>query len=298
VVPSLSDSLTGTAKTAYDEARLLYENGDYQGALLKLRGSYDQSKDPRLLWNMAACEKNLRHYSEVMRLIDRYVAEGGPLVTAEDRAAAETLVAAVRGFVTDLVIEVDQPGAAVFVDESPIGTTPISGSVRVDMGMRTIRISKDGFVDFTLRRDLPGGQGSRVVVQLAPVRHEGRLRIVAGPKDAIQVDGKVVGTGLWEGVLPSGPHAVHVTAPGMRPHQTEVMVQDNDLNTVHVTLQSEPKPTAVVVQKHEGGVPPWLWVAGGALVVGAGVGAYFLLSPSDEEEFQTPAQGTWGAIPL
>src|SRR5882724_2714841 len=59
----LSESLTGGAKSDYEAARLLYGDGDHAGALVKFQSAFDQSKEPRLLWNMAACEKNLRHYA-------------------------------------------------------------------------------------------------------------------------------------------------------------------------------------------------------------------------------------------
>src|SRR6187399_1311780 len=62
---SLSDVLTGEAKTHYDIARILYRDGDHAGALAKFRRAYEISHDVRLLWNMAACEKNLRHYVKV-----------------------------------------------------------------------------------------------------------------------------------------------------------------------------------------------------------------------------------------
>ena len=77
----LSESLSGMARAEYAAARILYEDGDYQGALQKLRSAYDSSKDARLLWNMAACEKNLRHYALALGLVERYVSDGGALVT-------------------------------------------------------------------------------------------------------------------------------------------------------------------------------------------------------------------------
>jgi hypothetical protein len=158
-----------------------------------------------------------------------------------------------------------------------------------------IRVTKAGFVEFATTQDLPGGQPAQVTVQLVPEKHEGKLRVLAGPQDVIQVDGKAVGTGLWEGVLPSGTHALYVTARGKRPHQTEVVVQDNDVSTVHVTLQDEQKQTIIV---EKGGVPAWVWVAGGAVLVGGGVGAYFLLKPDGGTQYKSPTEGSWGAMNL
>jgi len=57
--PSLADTLTGPAKDDYMAGRLLFGDHDYGGALVKFQSAYTQSKDARLLFNMAACEKNL-----------------------------------------------------------------------------------------------------------------------------------------------------------------------------------------------------------------------------------------------
>src|SRR5271154_4391087 len=64
----LSQSLTGEAKAAYDAAKLLLGDGDFAGAAIKFRAAYDQAGDARLLWNIAACEKNQRHYARTMAL--------------------------------------------------------------------------------------------------------------------------------------------------------------------------------------------------------------------------------------
>jgi hypothetical protein len=293
--PPLSESLTGMARAEYAAARILYDDGDFQGALTKLKSAHEMSKDPRLLWNMAACEKNLRHYALALGLVERYLSEGGALVSTDDRAAADAFVETIRGFVADLTLEVNEPGAEITIDGQPVGTSPLAGPVKVDMGVHEIRVKKAGFVDFALSQDLPGGRAVGVTATLTVERHEGKLRIVAGPQDAIQVDGKTVGTGLWEGVMPSGTHTVYVSAKGKLSYRTDVVVKDNDVSTVHVNLQSEAKPM-VVVQKE--GVPAWIWITGGVLAAGAGVGAYFLLRPDDEAEYRAPQQGTWGAIDL
>ena len=78
----LTKSLTGEAKAAYDSGRLLFEDGDSPGALAKFSRAYDVSHDARLLWNMASCEKELRHYGRAAALIGRYLQEGGDRISA------------------------------------------------------------------------------------------------------------------------------------------------------------------------------------------------------------------------
>jgi hypothetical protein len=290
---TLSESLKGMAKADYAAAKILYEDGDFQGAIQKLKSSYEASKDARLLWNMAACEKNLRHYAEVARLVDRYLAEGGALVSEQDRADAVALVSTVKSFVTTLTVDVDQAGAVILMDEQPLGKSPLAAPLQVDMGVHKIRVTKAGFVDFTTAPELPGGQPFHVFATMVPERHEGRLRVLAGPSEVIQIDRGVSNVGLWEGTLPSGTHSVYVSAKGKRPHQTDVIVQDNNLTNLHITLEDE---SPLTVQKSS--VPAWVWIAGSAVLVGGGVGAYFLLKPDSATKYQSPTPGTWGAIDI
>ena len=60
------------------------------------------------------------------------------------------------------------------------------------------------------------------VVRLEPERHRGTLRVIADPRDVIQLDGKVVGTGLWEGDVPSGRHSVLISGAMKHPQETDI----------------------------------------------------------------------------
>jgi hypothetical protein len=86
---------------------------------------------------------------------------------------------------------------------------------------------------------------------------------------------------------------VYVSAKGKRPYKTDVVVQDNDLTNLHVALETDARP-----QLEKGGVPTWLWVAGGAVVVGGGIGAYLLLKPDQNTTYQRATPGTWGTIDI
>src|SRR5688572_14149804 len=65
----LGETLTGQAKQDYEAAKLLFTDGDHAGALIKFQAVFDTSKDPRLLWNLAACHKSLRHYASAIGLL-------------------------------------------------------------------------------------------------------------------------------------------------------------------------------------------------------------------------------------
>ncbi len=271
----LSETLTGEALAEYESASLLYRDGDFAGAVTKFNHTYELANDPRLLWNIAVCEKNLRHYAQVHRLVTRYLAEGGALLTAEDRASAEALLSAIQSFVSSLNVSVKPDGADVLVDGKIVGKSPLPEALNIDMGSHVIGAQLEGYVEQKRTIELVGGRGTDVVFELAEVRHIGTLRVVAGPRQEIYVDGKVVGVGQWEGELPSGTHRVRVTAEEKKPFESDVKVTDQQVSSINVSLSD--------VDKQSGG-PLWPWlVGGGALAAGLGVGAFFLFRPQEPE---------------
>lgn len=277
----LSESLTGMAKAEYEAGRILYEESDFAGALVKFRASYEIAKDPRLLWNMAACERGLRRYARVYALVQRYQTEAAGALSTADKQEADSVLAAMKPFVGWLKITVSEPDASVEVDGEAVAKTPLATPVLVDIGTRKLQVTKVGFKPTLLRIEVSGGGELAVDVALEKDVHEGRLVIFAGTQDAIEVDGRVVGVGQFDGSLPSGSHRIRVTARGMRPYQSEVVVADNQRTNVRVVLEPAGVTATPALQRSNN---TWLWIAGGVVAAaGLGVGAYFLFRPDEEE---------------
>lgn len=269
------------ARAEYESAKILYGATDYASAASKFQSAYEISKDPRLLFNIAVCQKNLRKYSKMLATVRRYLEDGKDILSADDVAKANEIVKTVQEFVTELKLNVDEKDAEVYVDNEKVGITPLSGAVYLDVGKRAITVKKKGYVDAVVNREVAGGGTMTVDVQLEKEIHRGKLLVQAGPNDLISLDGKAVGRGKWEGAMPSGGHTLKVTAPGMAAYQSEVVIQDNQTRRVDVTLNTAAVDTTSTI----------LWIAGGAaLLAGAAVGGAFLFQPS-----RTPAiEGNFG----
>ena len=288
----LSETLKGMARAEYEAGKILYADGDFVSAGLKFERAYEESKDARLLWNIAATEKNRRRYARVYSLVERYLKEAGPTLTEADRADAQALLETVKAFIGEVTFDVAPVGAAISVDDVKVGVAPLPGPQRLEMGERKIKVSMPGFVDYAHTENVQGGSAMKVEVRLEAVVHEGRLRIVAAAGDSIRIDGRLVGLGEWEGKLSSGIHSVQVSADGKRPYQSDVGVSDNQLSSLRVTLENNSHERA--------GSPMWPWVVGGAAAAaGLGIGAYFLFRPKDQGP-PDPVEGSLdpGFIPL
>lgn len=292
-VTPLAEALTGEAKEAYESGKLLYADGDYAGAKLKFERAHELAKDPRLLWNMAAAEKQQRRYDRVLALVERYLAEGGEKLSDADRQEAKSLVDMVRALVSEVTVAVSEPGAEVSVDGEKIGESPLAAPLTLTQGERTFKVTKAGFRPFSKTQNLQGGTKITLDVALQPELHEGRLRVVAGVGDTIRIDGKLVGKGQWEGKLASGTHTLSVSGKGKRDHQTEIVIEDDQLRSERVTLEAVAKAGPPEKDRDDSS-GTWLFVSGGAaLAVGIGIAAYFLLRPEGE----TRSERASGTIP-
>ncbi len=272
----LAESLHGLPKADYISGRVLFEDGDFASSLIKFQNAFDASKDPRLLWNIAACEKALRRYARVLKLLERYVKEGGALITEQDKLDAGSVVDAVQPLVSRLSVESTPPGAEVSADAERLGVTPLS-NLLIDIGNRKITLRLAGFEDFVAPTIVKGGEDLKVSGQLKKILHEGSVTVQTKPGQVITIDGRGLGDGHWTGILPSGPHTLRVTATGYRTYQSEISVRDHSSRTIQVELEKEASA----------GVPAWVWVAGGIVVAsGVTVGGFLLFS----KEETTPAQ--------
>lgn len=267
----LAEALSGRAKLEYDAARILFDDDDYAGALVKFQNAFEYSGDVRLLWNMAVCEKSLRHYVRVLRLLERYRALGAAGMEDVERAEVDAALRTVRSLVSRVDLKVDQAGAEVFVDDVLQGTTPLPEQLLVDLGRRRIRIVKPHFKPKQFVHDFAGNSLASFDVHLQPELETGRLTVLADADGQIRIDGNLMGQGQWRGEVPAGEHALQVTAPGKVAYHRELVVGLGEERTLRVNLESESKAGPTV-----------LWVGAGAVVVGgAAVLAYFLLKPAD-----------------
>ncbi|CAN91177.1 putative nucleotide-binding protein [Sorangium cellulosum So ce56] len=262
------ERLSGEARADYESGKALFHNGDFASAFLKFQSAYESSKDARLLWNMIACTSKMHRYSQLLALVERLKQEDRGVLLPEDWATIAEVERKASALVGHLDIAASERDAEVTIDGEPIGKTPLPGKVIVDAGTRRIRVFKPGFKEHLRAESVAPGARLALDVRLARPMNGGRLSIVASPGDRLALDGEFLGEGQWEGIVPSGRHAVRVTAPGKVPYQAQILIQDEALSSVRVGLVPAEKP---------GGTPSWIWIAGAGALVATALSAGLLL---------------------
>lgn len=280
--PGLSESLTGPARAAFDSGKLLFANQDFGGALTEFAQAYEGSKDPRLLFNMAICEKNLHHYARMQTLLRRYQRDAGPRLTGENRAVVDDALHAIDNLVGAVSITVNEADATVSLDGANIATTPLSAPLAVDVGHHSIAVSKSGFDTVVQAIDVAGGNGLSVTLSLVKTTHLGHLTITCDAAATIVVDTSPSVDGRFDATLASGTHNIRVIESGKIPYTASVELRDGEKRTLAVSLENE----------HRTLIWPW-FVGGAAVLAGAAVGGYFLLKPGSASTTAPPT----GALP-
>jgi hypothetical protein len=241
----LSQSLPADAKRDYDAAKMLFDDGDYATALLKYQAAYEATHDVRLLWDVAVCEKSLRHYATTLATLGRYLAEGGDGLSAGDRHDAQELSRAIAPFTSAQTLNVSEDGAEVWIDGQLVGHSPLPAPVVLDLGTRHVHVVKEGFRPWSL--EMPVGGSAPTAVAAALQKQAGHLDLTVPAEATVTIDGHDAGHGPTVSVdLAAGAHALRVTAPNLRPIVTDVVVEDGRARSLDLKLEPDTAPSSEV----------------------------------------------------
>ena len=342
---SVRDELPPASQTDWDSAKELSKNGSYQGAIVQFQKVFDDTKNPRVLYNIGIAWKNLERYVKAVQVWEKQLSFEDKL-PASDVKLINQAISAVRPYISTLTVESNEAGAEILIHGEKVGKTPLLGTVPIDVGKNPVRLRKPGFipqekvvqvikgqpakVTFELQEegnktpvsvniagaskatifvdgtemgpapftgDIPAGrhtfearapgmetarQTSDVVygepfsltLSLTQARAEGKVKIVTGFEDAvIEIDGEVVGSGAWEGVLPAGGHQLVVRKDGYEDYVEDLALSPDQERTVRIKLEPE-RDNA------------WIYwtITVVAVLAGGAVASYFVFKPSETSE--------------
>ncbi|HEY8072837.1 MAG TPA: PEGA domain-containing protein [Labilithrix sp.] len=252
----LREQLPEEAKKPWDAAVELYKHGNWDGARTSFLAAYDLSKNPRVLFNVAVCEKNMGRYARAIDFYKRELAEGKDLAP-DEQAEVRTQITGLEQFVATLVIDVNEPGADVYVDDQKVGTSPLKDPVSVQLGERRIRASKPGFADAVETRDLKGGSSATVALKLTPAQRTTLVKVnVVGPPAAdVYIDNKLVGPAPYTGQVSvqADPHQFSAQSPGWVSALQPAIVREGEPLTLTLQLAQEQAMGKLIVAVHPDG---------------------------------------------
>jgi hypothetical protein len=248
---TLAERLPPEARTHFDAALLLFDDKKYDGALVEFQASYDLSKEPRVLRNIAVCDKFLGRYAVAIALLQQELADAKDL-EAEARTKLQEEIETLMPLTVVVSVTVKEPDAEVFVDDRPLGKGSIA-EARVDVGERTFRAKKEGFPDATQKLSIVSGSKPTVTLELkkAPVESgvaAATLSVVEknGKSVDVVLDGAVVGKTPWKGIVVPGTHTIGLHGPDETGSAKQAITAEAG-KTIDLSLENVALPIALAV---------------------------------------------------
>ena len=240
------DALSGDALGAFDRGSALFEDGDYGGARAEFERAFDLASEPRILYNVAVCDKMLRRYTRAIESLERSLQLGGKRLSAEYVTRTRETIAALSPYVSRMEIVADQAGASVIIDGEPVGTTPLAAPLAIEVGEHLVSVRKSGFVDVPQKVRVTSGQVATATFSLetAITRAELIVNVSGAPpgqRPMVVLDGVEVGPAPFRAMVEAGPHTVGARASGFTATPQRIELKQREPITLSLTLESESK---------------------------------------------------------
>lgn len=251
----LAEELTGEAKTKYANGVGLYRGGNYDAALGQFQEAYDISKNARVLYNVAICQRNMNRYVAAIATVKRELSEGGDKIPKDEVTEANAFINGLGQFVSTAEIKVSEPGAKVTVNNPgpgaaiELGTTPLAGPVPVETGTRTFTASKAGFTDATMTLLVKNKEPAVVDLKLVPLVKKSlvTIQIEGGGGSTIFIDDLDMGPGPFKGEVTVGRHKFAAKAQGFKEATQTAEVEDGKPLDLRLTLAKDRKESGLLI---------------------------------------------------
>lgn len=282
---TVRDALPEDAQAQFDNATQLYRANRLAEARTAFSSAYAASREPRVLFNVAVCEKGLGQFAHAIRTMERSLSELPPGKYGDYETLTRSAIEALRSRVAEVTFSSDVPGARYAVDGEPVE----GEAALLDSGPHVLEARKEGFLTTSRSISVVAGRKERVVFALAPAptpadnsgtqdaalaaRKLGKIRVSSdNTKDAVRIDGRLAGLSGAEIELSAGEHRIDVSNADGLTKTVEIALRNGETREVHVSLGEKR------------GISPWWFVGGGAVLAGAaGVLVFAVTRPTKYE---------------
>jgi len=168
-------------------------------------------------------------------------------------------------------------GAEIRIDGEMVARVPFEEDISLSPGSHDLELFLRGYMRHFEKINVKAGGVEELEIDLIAV--EGVVLIETGAVvDAIiEVDGQIIGSTPFDGLIPAGTHTLRVYAPGYMDTIREVRIQAGKRYVLDFDLEMEPAPVAVLPTVIEETGPEfyqtwWFWTLTGVAVAGTAAG--------------------------
>jgi hypothetical protein len=205
----------------------LYNEGNYEAALVEFEASFAKLASAAALQNIALCQTKLFRYVEAIDTLERLQTSFGAALSQDESQSVEEALRNLSQLVGTLTLRVEPRSAWVTVDGRRLTPEELAQPLRLSSGRYRIEAGAANHVPKSQTVKVAGGEARTVRIDLQ--RAVGHLSVDVNDDDAVVlVDRVPLGRGGWEGDVLAGEHLLEVSKAGHRTVSTRVVVRTGD----------------------------------------------------------------------
>jgi hypothetical protein len=160
------NSKTEEATTRYKQGVKLFEEQDFNAALLEFRKAYELAPNYKVTYNIGQVYYQIQNYAKALQWFERYLSEGGKDVSPDRRAEVQKEIDELKRRVGRVELQSDVKDVEVSIDDEPVGKTPLTEPLIVSAGRRKISATKQGYAPFSQTIEVAGQEVKKVPLQM------------------------------------------------------------------------------------------------------------------------------------
>jgi tetratricopeptide (TPR) repeat protein len=169
-----SDSL---AKEYFQRGIILFDGGDYKGALENFEKSYELRQYDIIIYNIGVCHYFLGEYASALNELAGFLLKEGADADSPAANRAYKIVEKIEGKAGIINVEVEKAGVEIRVDGVVFGTSPLPKGIYVESGTHEIQASAGEGQDWKGIFTIEAGESKVIQIKLAekpavPARNE------------------------------------------------------------------------------------------------------------------------------
>ena len=239
-----ADSIADEADFRFHRAANLYREGKVEDALGEFLASNRLVRNRNVIFNIARCFEQLKHYNEAYRW---YTEMLGDEMAESDRKDLTDALKRLRPSLALLQVESTPPGATVYVDRKDLGArgqTPVT--LALPPAKVTVMIELAGYRPFQAQLNVVTGKTA--VANPALDRIYGAVAIEGDPADSeVRVEDQPLALKNGRAKVVPGRHILTISAPGHASDQISVDVPADGVAPVKFKLLPLPPPSGALV---------------------------------------------------
>jgi len=163
------DSVKDAAREQFMRGVQLFDERRFADSLAEFERSYATYPVFSTLYNIGAVRAALGHSIEAIDAFEKFLAQGGSSISAEQRARVEAELRSERARVGDVRVGGLPPGSQVRIDGVLVGHAPLTEPVRVAAGHHRVEAVVGGYAPALREIDVAGEAHVELTMALAPL---------------------------------------------------------------------------------------------------------------------------------